>query len=45
LGTGPSAGFEADATLKRSDFGVGKLVPNVGDEIKVHISLDSHLAK
>jgi len=45
MGKGPSAGFEADATLKRSDFGVGKLVPAVGDEIKVHISLDSHLAK
>ena len=41
----PSAGFEADATIKRSDFGVDKFVPNVSDEIKVHISLDSHLAK
>jgi polyisoprenoid-binding protein YceI len=45
MGKGPSAGFEADATLKRSEFGVGKLAPAVGDEIKVHISLDSHLAK
>jgi polyisoprenoid-binding protein YceI len=45
MGKGPSAGFEADATLKRTDFGVGKLVPNVSDEIRVHISLDSHLAK
>jgi polyisoprenoid-binding protein YceI len=41
----PSAGFEADTTLKRSDFGVDKYAPNVSDEIKVHISLDSHLAK
>ena len=41
----PSAGFDADVTLKRSDFGVGKFVPNVSDEVKVHISLDSHLAK
>jgi polyisoprenoid-binding protein YceI len=41
----PSAGFEADATLRRSEFDVGKLVPAVGDEIKVHITLDSHLAK
>lgn len=45
MGKGPSAGFEADATLKRSDFDIGKLVPAVGDEIKVHITLDSHLAK
>jgi len=45
MGKGPSAGFEADATLKRSEFGIGKLVPSVGDEIKVHITLDSHLAK
>jgi len=41
----PSAGFDADATFNRSDFGVGKLVPAVSDEIKVHITLDSHLAK
>jgi polyisoprenoid-binding protein YceI len=41
----PSAGFDATVTLKRSEFGVGKLVPNVSDEVKVHISLDSHLAK
>jgi polyisoprenoid-binding protein YceI len=45
MGKGPSAGFDADATLKRSDFGITKLVPAVSDEIKVHISLDSHLAK
>ena len=45
MGKGPSAGFDADATLLRSDFGVGRLAPMVSDEIKVHISLDSHLAK
>jgi polyisoprenoid-binding protein YceI len=45
MGKGPSAGFEAEATLKRSDFGITKLEPGVGDDIKVHISLDSHLAK
>jgi polyisoprenoid-binding protein YceI len=45
MGKGPSAGFDADATLKRSEFGVGKLVPAIADEIKVHITLDSHLAK
>jgi len=41
----PSAGFDADVVLKRSDFGVTKYVPAVSDEIPVHITLDSHLAK
>ena len=40
-----SAGFDADVVLKRSDFGVTKYVPAVSDEIPVHITLDSHLAK
>ena len=40
-----SAGFDADIVLKRSDFGVTKYVPAVSDEIPVHITLDSHLAK
>lgn len=39
-----SAGFEADTTLKRSDFGVDKYAPGVSDEVRVHISLDSHAA-
>ena len=41
----PSAGFEADATIKRSDFGVDRFAPGVSDEVHVHVSLDSHLAK
>ncbi|MGH8121357.1 MAG: YceI family protein [Rudaea sp.] len=41
----PSAGFDADTVIKRSDFGVGRLVPMVSDEIPVHITLDSHLAR
>jgi polyisoprenoid-binding protein YceI len=41
----PSAGFDADTVLKRSDFGITKYLPNVSDDIKVHISLDSHLAR
>ena len=40
-----SAGFDADVVLKRSDFGVTKYLPGVGDDIPVHITLDSHLAK
>lgn len=44
----PSAGFDATATLKRSDFGVGQYVPNVSDEIQVEITIeatDSSVAK
>lgn len=40
-----SAGFDADVVIKRSDFGVTKYVPAVSDEIPVHITIDSHLAK
>ena len=40
-----SAGFDAEVTIKRSDWGLDKYVPNVSDEIKIHISLDSHKAK
>lgn len=38
----PIAGFDAVATLKRSDFGVGAYVPNVSDEIKVRITTEAH---
>jgi polyisoprenoid-binding protein YceI len=34
----PTAGFEATTTLKRSDFGLGKFVPQVSDEIRIQIS-------
>jgi polyisoprenoid-binding protein YceI len=33
----PTIGFEAKTTLMRSDFGLGKYVPQVGDEIQMHI--------
>ena len=33
----PTIGFNATATLKRSDFGLGEYVPQVGDEIRIHI--------
>ena len=33
----PSVGFDATATLKRSDFGLGKFVPLVSDEVQMHI--------
>jgi polyisoprenoid-binding protein YceI len=40
-----SAGFDADITIKRSEFGVDKYIPNVSDDIKVHITFDTHQAK
>jgi polyisoprenoid-binding protein YceI len=33
----PTIGFDAKTSLKRSDFGLGKYVPQVGDEIQMHI--------
>ena len=37
----PAAGFDATATLKRSDFGVGMYVPMVSDEIRVNITVEA----
>jgi polyisoprenoid-binding protein YceI len=33
----PTVGFDASTTLKRSDFGMGKYVPQVSDEIRLEI--------
>jgi polyisoprenoid-binding protein YceI len=41
----PAIGFDATGTLKRSDFGVGAYVPNVSDEIKLHITTEAEAAK
>jgi polyisoprenoid-binding protein YceI len=41
----PTAGFDAMTTLKRSDFGLGKYVPQVGDEIRMHITSQAVEAK
>jgi polyisoprenoid-binding protein YceI len=40
-----SAGFDADATIKRSDWGVGAYVPAVSDEVKIHLTVSANLAK
>lgn len=40
-----TVGFDATATLKRSDFGVGAYVPNVSDEIKVSITTEASVPK
>lgn len=41
----PAVGFEAMATLKRSDFGLGKFVPQVSDEVTLHITTQADEAK
>lgn len=38
-------GFDATTTLKRSDFGLGKYVPNVSDEVKIRITTEAIVAK
>ena len=40
-----TAGFDADTTIKRSDWGVGAYVPAVSDEVKIHITVSADLAK
>ena len=37
----PAAGFEASATISRSDFGVGAMVPMVGDAVTLRITLEA----
>jgi len=34
----PTVGFDATTLLKRADFGLGRYVPQVGDEIQMHIT-------
>ncbi|MBS0488209.1 MAG: polyisoprenoid-binding protein [Proteobacteria bacterium] len=40
-----TAGFDADTTLKRSEFGLKMYVPAVSDEVHVHITVSADLAK
>lgn len=37
----PAAGFDAVTIVKRSDFGMGNYVPNVSDEVKIHITTET----
>jgi len=41
----PTVGFAATATLMRSDFGLGKFVPQVADEIQLQITAQGAEAK
>jgi polyisoprenoid-binding protein YceI len=41
----PTVGFDATTTLKRSDFGLGRYVPQVGDAIQLHLTSQGVEAK
>jgi polyisoprenoid-binding protein YceI len=50
IGTNPrttlaTVGFDAMTALKRSDFGLGRFVPQVSDEIQIHITSQAVEAK
>jgi len=40
-----SIGFDARTTLKRSDFGLGRFVPQVSDEIRIEITVEAAESK
>lgn len=41
----PAIGFDASATLLRSQFGVGAYAPNVSDEVQLRITTEATAAK
>lgn len=40
-----TVGFDATATVKRLDFGMGAYVPNVSDDIKIRITTEASVPK
>ena len=41
----PAIGFDASTTIKRTDFGVGAYVPNVGDDVTLRITTEATAPK
>jgi polyisoprenoid-binding protein YceI len=41
----PTAGFDAVATIKRTDFDLGMFVPNVSDEVQLRITTEASVPK
>lgn len=37
----PAAGFDAHGVIKRSEFGIDKYVPMIGDDVRVHITVEA----
>lgn len=40
-----TAGFTASTTIKRSDFGISKYLPGLGDEVKINIEAEAVLGQ
>ncbi|KGP62179.1 hypothetical protein EP47_14350 [Legionella norrlandica] len=40
-----TVGFSATASLKRSDFGIKSLIPEVGDDVEIEIEAEAYLDK
>jgi polyisoprenoid-binding protein YceI len=40
-----TAGFSIHTTLKRSDFGMNKYLPGLGDDVDIHIESEANLAE
>lgn len=45
MGKRAAIGFDATATVKRSEFGVGKFAPNVSDEVQLRITTEAMVPK
>lgn len=45
LGKRAAIGFDASTTIKRSDFGIAKYVPNVSDDITIRITTEAMVPK
>jgi polyisoprenoid-binding protein YceI len=45
MGNTPAIGFDASATIKRSEFGIDKYVPMVSDEIALRITTEAYAEK
>ena len=45
MAEGPAAGFDASTTTQPSPFGIGKYAPAVSDDIRIHVSTETHKAK
>ncbi len=41
----PTIGFDATATISRTEFGVGKFAPAVSDEVTLHITTEASVPK
>jgi polyisoprenoid-binding protein YceI len=41
----PAVGVDAVTTIKRSDFGVSKYVPNSSDEVTIHVTMEASAPK